>query len=242
MILKAVFFDLDDTIYDHQYSRRCGLRVLRNQYPALEAVPIEEMEREHEHLLQVNYLRTLDGTMTVDEARLERIKALCGMYGVKLEAGEAKRLVDRYHAAYVENQRAVPGAVALLSRLKADGLIIGVITNGPSVEQREKLRLCGVEGLLDIILISEEVGFRKPDKAIFALALDTAGAAPDEAVFIGDNWRADILGAHACGIGTVWLNRYGETCLDPGMTVEMRELEPLGDVIKAVYGAYPLRP
>jgi putative hydrolase of the HAD superfamily len=70
----------------------------------------------------------------------------------------------------------------------------------------------------------------KPDPRIFAIALDQLGCVPDEAMMVGDNWSADIVGAQAAGLRAVWINRYGRTSPDPTLAVEINALEPVDAV------------
>ena len=51
---------------------------------------------------------------------------------------------------------------------------------------------------------------------------------------VGDSWENDILGALGSGMAAVWLNRYRLTCPDPGLAVEIRGLEPVGDVLEVL--------
>ncbi|EQD79049.1 Haloacid dehalogenase-like hydrolase domain protein, partial [mine drainage metagenome] len=65
----------------------------------------------------------------------------------------------------------------------------------------------GLSQYFPIQIISEEVGHAKPDEAFFRIALGRTGVEPSDAVMIGDDPHADIGGAKAAGIRTVWLNR-----------------------------------
>jgi FMN hydrolase / 5-amino-6-(5-phospho-D-ribitylamino)uracil phosphatase len=83
---------------------------------------------------------------------------------------------------------------------------LGVITNGDGKLQRAKwLRLnLGIE----LVVISAEFGFEKPDPRIFARACSLAGVAANEAVFVGDRLDVDVAGAKAAGIRAVWFNHW----------------------------------
>ena len=65
----------------------------------------------------------------------------------------------------------------------------------------------GLGDVLDPIVISDQHGFRKPRPEIFREVLDALGARPDEVLHVGDRLDADIAGAAALGIGTVWITR-----------------------------------
>ncbi len=217
--VQAVLFDLDDTLIDFQYSRRHGLRTVQELLPGLAPVPLEELELVHDEELHANYLRTLDGSLSDDEARLERMRGICRRYGVQAD------------------EKAVAGAAGVPELLEAlrGRVRIGVVTNGPSARQRDKLELCDIRPEdLDALAISEEVGAAKPDPAIFRHALSGLGVAPEQVTMVGDSWENDVLGALGSGMAAVWLNRYGRDCPDPSLAVEIRSLEPVGDVLRVL--------
>jgi len=85
---------------------------------------------------------------------------------------------------------------------------------------------------IDTVVTSEEVGFAKPEGRIFLEALCRLQGTPAAAVFIGDSWSADIVGAFRCGMATLWLNRYGRGCPDPSITVEIQGFEPLAEMMQ----------
>ncbi|HEY2823960.1 MAG TPA: HAD-IA family hydrolase [Gemmatimonadales bacterium] len=100
------------------------------------------------------------------------------------------------------------GAFPLLERLRADGYRLGVITNGSSRVQRAKVENLGLARFVDTILVSEEEGVHKPDRAIFERALERLGGSLESAMFIGDNPAADIAGARGAGMTAVWAPRH----------------------------------
>ncbi len=65
----------------------------------------------------------------------------------------------------------------------------------------------GLAGLFETIVISDEIGWRKPKPIIFETALGRMGLGPAEALFVGDRADIDVLGARAVGMPTAWINR-----------------------------------
>jgi putative hydrolase of the HAD superfamily len=82
-----------------------------------------------------------------------------------------------------------------------------VLTNGTVYQQELKLRLTGLDRHVAGWVISEEAGTRKPDPAIFRLAAQRASQDLAGAWMIGDSAAADIAGAQAAGISSIWLHR-----------------------------------
>ena len=236
--MKAALFDLDDTLYDHKYHRICALQTLQQKHPELRHIPLDVLEVEHERHLQANYGQLLEGRISLADARIERIRNLCAACDLHLSPEQAVETTELFRKTYQDNQRAVPGAIDLLHQLK-NRITLGVVTNGLVEIQLEKLRICGMERLFSFVLVSEEIGAKKPDQAIFIEALHRAGAQPEEAVFVGDAWETDIIGSHQCGIRTIWLNRYGATCLDPDITTEIRALAPVQQIVDLIFKETP---
>ena len=230
---QLVLFDLDDTLFDHQNSRRCGLVALQKEYPPLANITLSELVAEHQYQIAASYNSALDGTTSLRQNRIERFRNLFVNCGIEIDSLEAERAVQRYRKVYETHRRAVPGVAALLQYLK-DRTHIGVVTNGLTSTQKEKLQACDLDRFVDFLLTSEEAGIKKSDKRIFLQALDMARINREHAVFIGDSWALDIVGAHGVGIQSIWLNREQEKCPDAGLTNELTSFEPLERTLKAL--------
>jgi HAD superfamily hydrolase (TIGR01549 family) len=220
-LMKAVLFDLDDTLFDHKYSRLKGLEALQKKFSKLRAVSLEELEEEHERLLSAaDYCPVPNGELMMADATTHRISKLCAMYGINLGIDEEKNTVDLYNQEYLKNRRPVPGSIELLTTLM-NYAKLGVIANGPAEPQMEKLKVCKIENLLDYFIISESVNYKKPSKQLFEVALEKVNVKPSNAVYVGDSWNCDILPAVAVGMKAVWLNRYGQENPDPAIACEI---------------------
>jgi putative hydrolase of the HAD superfamily len=95
-----------------------------------------------------------------------------------------------------------PAAEHVLSRLKANGLHLGVISNHRGT-LKENLDELGVLRFFDVILDSHIVGFRKPDPEIFLMACRVIGVEPQDAVYVGDEPVTDVAGARRAGLGPI---------------------------------------
>lgn len=93
-------------------------------------------------------------------------------------------------------------AVEALTRLRAAGLITGVISNSNG-SVRQALERAGLAPLLDFVIDSTVVGIAKPDPRVFALGLEAAGVKAHEAVYVGDSYFVDVVGARGAGLGAV---------------------------------------
>ena len=229
----AVLLDLDDTRFDHTPSSLAGLAALQERFAPLGRLSLEQLAKIHAQNLEAMHDLVLLGELSIDEARLARFRALAADVGASsLDAGE---LVVIYRDAYQRARRAVPGAAELLLALRGRATV-GVVTNNVVVEQLDKLVHLHMKELVDVLVISEEAGVRKPDPAIFHLALARCGASADDAVMIGDSWGSDVLGARAAGVRAVWLNRAGRNCPAPAACTEIKSLLPTESVLELLLG------
>lgn len=77
---------------------------------------------------------------------------------------------------------------------------------------------CGLAALCDVIIDSAQVGVSKPERRIFTLALEQLGCAPHTAVYVGDSFERDVIGAKTAGLHTIWLRGLEpRPCPDPSL-------------------------
>lgn len=121
-------------------------------------------------------------------------------------------LPDRFVRSHMES---LCGAVVypehhteVFSYLREKGYRLSLVSNfdhAPTV--RELLGKLGIADFFENVVISEEVGWRKPHRKIFEFALANLDESPSDVVFIGDDPEADIMGSSDCGIDSVWVKR-----------------------------------
>lgn len=121
----------------------------------------------------------------------------------------AKMVTDFHHELTIASYRLFEDVESFLAQLRAHGLRTAITTNGASDTQREKVSVTGLEKLVDVVVVSAEVGAAKPDEAIFVAALDALGSEPSDTCHIGDSLAGDIAGALGAGLTAIWMNRTG---------------------------------
>lgn len=235
---RIVLFDLDDTLFDHRHSAASALASIQNLLPRFADGPFSDLEREYSLLLEEIHLLVLSGELDLDRARLIRMSRLMSRNGIiptEPEAGEVARL---FRENYQQNRRVVEGTKELLTALRDRDLTIAIVTNNQTKEQEEKLVFTGLDGLVDFMATSEEVGAPKPDPRIFHAALELAGRTPDEAVVVGDSWPSDIIGARNAGIRPVWYNPSASQKPGPETgtlsVAELRSLRPAEQAVRVL--------
>ena len=231
-MLAAVLFDLDDTLFDHAHSARTALDVIRSSHRCFSAIDLDELNRSHSTILEALHGDVAVGRVPLDLARAERFRRLFRIAGVDADDTLSAATATAYRQAYIDARRAVDGAADLLAALRSHARI-AIVTNNLVAEQREKLRHCGLDRYVDVLMASEEAGVSKPDPQIFEMALDRLHCRPEAAVMVGDSWENDIVGAQAAGIRGIWFNPAGDAPPDPTVPV-LRSLEPVDDALRAI--------
>jgi FMN phosphatase YigB (HAD superfamily) len=90
-----------------------------------------------------------------------------------------------------------------------------------------------ITNLFEEIIISEEVGWRKPNHIIFETAVNKLKVLPQDVLFVGDNYNADVVGSKALGIDAAWINRKNqpEAGLDPKPDYIIKNLSELINIV-----------
>lgn len=136
--------------------------------------------------------------------RARRIVAERGLAPYGIPPGLAHAVGDTMTRVKEDSVRPFDGALSALAVLLDRGHRLGLLTNGSSEFQRRKLRRFELESCFELILIEGELGYGKPDPRVFRGALEFFGLPAAEAVMVGDNLVADILGAQTVGVAGVW--------------------------------------
>jgi FMN hydrolase / 5-amino-6-(5-phospho-D-ribitylamino)uracil phosphatase len=190
---RLVLFDLDDTLCDHDGSLR--IRLHASFTAAFNGNPPDNIEE----IVEISIERSVFGT--------DHFAEVLEPHGVT-EQEFIQAAVDTYVSDRFRGLKLFPEAVDVVKTVRQQ-TGIGMITNGPSDIQRQKLDLLGIEPLFPFILVSEEVDIWKPDPRIFERAMELGNAERYETVYIGDNPDHDVGGAKAAGITSIWVNRAG---------------------------------
>lgn len=213
MTIKAVLLDLDETILDRSRSLELFLTWEASEFFNL---PLEECENYIERFLE------LDNNGQGNKP--EMYATLWQEFGLyEFTADDLTRHYEQdFDRFCCEKRHIVPS----LELLRSKGFALGVVTNGRSPFQENKLEALGITELFDTVVVSEAAGVRKPDPAIFHLASANLNVSADECVFVGDNPEADIAGANAVGMFSVFVptRRYPACAHADRVCRDMREL------------------
>jgi putative hydrolase of the HAD superfamily len=213
---RALLFDLDGTLFDRDTS---FLELVHDQYDCF-ADELDGIPRE----VFVGRVIEMDAHGYVDKqvvyGRLAREFCLPEITG--------ERLAVHFQDAYAAYSRCFPEVPSALAALRAAGMKLGIITNGSTNMQEQKICQLGLADLMDEVLISEREGLRKPDRRIFDRALEKLHIPATEAWFVGDHPLVDIRGAFDAGLTPVW--RYTPHWRRP--EIPAREIHGLDELVR----------
>jgi putative hydrolase of the HAD superfamily len=204
--LRALFFDAGNTLLEINYAAIRSCLIRHGYRTEAEAV------RHAEYLARVKLDPHLaPGSSTEDRSIFKLyigyVLEGLGIEGPELIAQVIKELRDYNPPVGLWNV-AHPEAKRLLEQLTGNGLRLGVISNSNG-SVRSILEATGLATHLQFILDSAVVGVEKPDPKIFRLALNEAGVEPRQAMYIGDLYSVDVLGARGVGMQAVLLDPIG---------------------------------
>jgi len=207
--LDAVVFDAGKTLWDFKYGadelfsqalQRQGISADRTRLSAL----VKEAERRFdEHYSKVD-----------DPGQEKPIWVEFGSFvldGLGV-AADRERFTDDCSEIFgkavddVSNWKAYPDAIPTLDALRARGFRLGMISNASELARRV-LRNLDMERRFDFVVISSEVGMRKPSPEIFRMAMRQAGVHPHRALYVGDRLAIDVKGARRAGMQAVLIDR-----------------------------------
>jgi putative hydrolase of the HAD superfamily len=140
-------------------------------------------------------------------SREELADAIRNRFGMATPTVEVAAFLRR---GVIESIQPMEGIPDLLRQIGEARIPRVVVTNGSSIQQRQKLEVAGLTSLVDEVVISGVVGLRKPDPRIFQLALDRVGGSTRDSWMVGDHADNDIRGAAAVGLKTAWVSKGSE--------------------------------
>ncbi|MCQ2558307.1 MAG: HAD family hydrolase [Oscillospiraceae bacterium] len=204
----TVFFDIDDTIYD-----RSSPFVFASE--ALFGHPIDQVQRAYRCCTNRGnevFLAGQRGEITMDEMYIYRWGKGFADVGISITADEALQF-EKLYTEFQGKIRMSATMEQVMDYAVQNFDHAGIITNGPSIKQRIKVNSLGLERWFrpEMILISGEVGYDKPDERLFRFAQERCGEAAADIIYVGDSMHHDIAPAHSMGWKTLWFNRFALT-------------------------------
>jgi Predicted hydrolase (HAD superfamily) len=190
--IRAVIFDLDDTLYMEEEYVRSGFRCVAKYLSQRVNESAEELFVELVTLFEENKLNVFNRLL--NKYHLNKVKLI-------------DKCLEVYRAHYPDIKLRV-GAEELLKWLQYAGYKIGVITDGRPEGQWNKIQALNISKYCDHIIVTDELGgieFRKPNEVCFTKMIELLRVKPEESVYIGDNPLKDFVSGNKLGFETIMI-------------------------------------
>lgn len=260
-MIKAIFFDLDDTLLWDQKSVQAAFnatcKVAEEKYQ-LDATELEEAVRKEAislytsyetfpftQMIGINPFEGLWGNFLDDNENFKKLKDIVPLYRKEAWTRGLKNLgvddpdfgfelAERFPIERKKHPFVYDESFRVLDELKGKYKLL-LLTNGSPDLQNTKLTITNeLVPYFDQIVISGAFGRGKPDATIFEHALSLMSLNNDEAIMVGDNLMTDILGASRVGMRSVWINRHNKERHSVEPTYEIKHLEELFPILHSL--------
>ena len=183
--LKAIIFDMDDTLYGEKEYVRSGYEKIAQVIPQVENAGKKLWKLFEEKKPAIDELLKQEG----------------------LESEEVKKACLQAYRYQEPDIHLYPGVEQMLKDLKAQGYLLGIITDGRPEGQRAKIKALGLEALVDQIIVTDEFGgaeYRKPNPLAFETMSEKLGVEYSQMCYVGDNINKDFIAPQQLGMSSIW--------------------------------------
>lgn len=221
-MIKAILFDFDGTMSNRQ----------ANAYGVFEeylAPYFKELsDIEFESVLQDLMITDCNGSIKI-KFRLEPFVAKYGKY----LPDDFIDVFTNYYMEYMWKYAVLkPEAISVLEKLKSDGYKVGLLSNGDSKSQHDKIDHCELGNYFDEIIVTGDYGVSKPDPEIYRIMANKLDVKSEECIYIGDTFSTDILGAIRANMVPVWITQLSERPANRYSGYRIEKLEELLEIVK----------
>ena len=222
--MKALLLDLDGTLLDHRAAADAAAAAWAATLLPPGRCP-DDLPARWAALEEHHVSRAERGEISWQQQRRERLRELFLL--LELEQAADDEELDAHFARFLSHYETswTPYAdvADAFAAWRQAGLRIAVLTNGVGEQQWRKLRALGVDADVEFVVALDDLGVGKPDPRVYAEACRRFGLPPAEVVYVGDDVVRDAVGATACGLTGVWLDRF-DSEVPSGVDVVVREL------------------
>ncbi|PKA83455.1 putative hydrolase of the HAD superfamily [Ulvibacter sp. MAR_2010_11] len=201
--ITDIFFDLDHTLWD--FDRNSMLAFQRVFLKHNINLDLTGFIKAYEPINFAYWKLFREERVTKEELRRGRLIEAFTHFKMEFPLDEIDLLAESYIDELPIDNHLFEGTIEVLEYL-SEKYILHIITNGFHEVQNLKLRNSGISNYFKTITTSEEVGLKKPNPVIFKKAMEKASVTPKQSLMIGDTFEADILGAEAVGMHTLFYN------------------------------------
>ena len=231
MKIQHIFFDLDNTLWDHRKNAYLTLKEIfkREEITEKFSIGFEEFHTEYFTINEKLWAQIRDGEIDKEYLRKHRFYDSFLFFGV--DDFELSQVFENQFLDVIINYNdLVPGAFEILEYLSDKNYDLHILSNGFQEVTHKKCELSGIKNYFKTITSADEINIRKPHPEVYDYALKKANAQKENSMMIGDDWIADVEGGKAFGLEVVFLDVFNDNYEAENVKV-IKKLEELKEIL-----------
>ncbi|WP_411811799.1 YjjG family noncanonical pyrimidine nucleotidase [Chryseobacterium scophthalmum] len=211
MKIQHIFFDLDNTLWDHRRNAYLTIKDLfdKEEITLKYNIDFEEFHSVYHEINEKLWEQIRDGEIDKEYLRKHRFYDTFKHFGID-DLGLSMFFEEHFLDKILNYNHLVESAEYILDYLKAKNYMLHIISNGFQEVTERKCILSGIDHYFQTITSADSVGVRKPNPAIFEYSLGLSEAKKEESILIGDDWIADVIGAQNFGMDVIFFDVLNE--------------------------------
>lgn len=211
MKIQHIFFDLDNTLWDHRRNAYLTIKDLfeKEEITLKYSIDFEEFHSVYHEINERLWEQIRDGEIDKEYLRKHRFYDTFKRFGI--DDLELSMFFEEHFLDKILNYNfLVEGTEYILEYLKTKNYTLHIISNGFQEVTERKCILSGIDHYFQTITSADSIGVRKPEPAIFDYSLGLCKAKKEESILIGDDWIADVIGAQQFGMDVIFFDVLNE--------------------------------
>lgn len=225
-MIQHIFFDLDNTLWDHRKNAYLTLNEIfaREKVQEKYQLGFEEFHKEYFTINENLWAAIRDGKIDKQYIRDHRFYDSFLFFGID-DKELSQKFENNFLDQIIENNELVEGAFDILEYLAQKKYRLHILSNGFEEVTYRKCELSGIKNYFATITSADEINIRKPQPEIFEYALKKADAKKENSIIIGDDWIADVEGGLAFGMDAIFFDRFNDD-----FDAEVKTVKNLSDI------------
>ncbi|WP_226063380.1 YjjG family noncanonical pyrimidine nucleotidase [Kaistella polysaccharea] len=211
MKIQHIFFDLDNTLWDHRGNAFLTLKEIfkREEVRDKYNINFDDFHREYFTINERLWEQIRDGEIDKEYLRKHRFYDSFLFFGID-DFELSQTFENNFLDEILNYNDLVEGAFDILEYLHDKGYTLHILSNGFQEVTARKCELSGIQNYFKTITSADEINIRKPKPEIYDYALKKANAKVEESIMIGDDWIADVEGAKSFGMQVVYFDVFDD--------------------------------
>lgn len=225
-MIQHIFFDLDNTLWDHRKNAYLTLKDLfyKEKIHEKYQLDFEEFHKEYFIINENLWAQIRDGKIDKEYLRKYRFYDSFMFFGID-DFEMSQRFEYQFLDEILNYNELVEGTQGILEYLSSKNYRLHILSNGFSEVTYRKVELSGIKKYFETVTSADEINIRKPQPEIFAYALGKSNAQKENSVIIGDDWIADVEGGLSFGMNVIFFDVFNDNYEAEGVSVIQSLLE-----------------